>query len=291
METFNFLQPKNIFELHKFLEEHPSAVIIAGGTDVLPQIHNGLLKPETLIDISFLKELNFIRENKGWTQIGALKTFARIIAHPALQSFAPALVQASRLIGAPMTRARGTIGGNIANASPAADTLPPLLVYDSNIHLSSIEGERKMHLSDFLLGPGTTELHPNEVVHSISIPKPDGYWGSAFLKIGPRRGMTISIANIAAFVEISSTKYILKARFALGAVAPTAIRCTKTEAYFEGKHLDDIKWHEASSICFSEISPINDIRSSKSYRYHIANVLLKRVFQTSVESADQRVSK
>jgi carbon-monoxide dehydrogenase medium subunit len=291
METFNFLQPKNISDLHKFLEEHPSAVIIAGGTDVLPQIHNGLLKPETLVDVSFVEDLDFIMEDGGLIQIGALTTFFTIINHPTLQRFAPALVQASKLIGAPMTRARGTIGGNIANASPAGDTLPPLLVYDATIHLSTIDGESKMHLSDFLLGPGSTDIQTNEVLHSISFPKPCGYWGSAFLKIGPRRGMTISIANIASFVEIKMDRHIENARFALGAVAPTAIRCPKTEAYFEDKHPDYINWQEASSICFSEISPIDDIRGSKSYRHHISNILLKRVFQTSLETAEQRLSK
>ncbi|MCJ7624910.1 MAG: xanthine dehydrogenase family protein subunit M [Anaerolineaceae bacterium] len=291
MEAFNFLQPENIPELYKFLDEYPSAAIIAGGTDVLPKIHNGLLKPETIIDISLVDELNFIEEDEGWIQIGALNTFTRIIDHPALQRFIPALVQASRLIGAPMTRARGTLGGNIANASPAADTLPPLLVYDTRIRLSSSKGERKMQLRDFLLGPGSTNLKSNEVIHSISFPKPDGNWGSAFIKIGPRRGMTISIANIAAFVQLSVEKYIQKARIALGAVAPTAIRCPKTEPYFEGKRPDDIYWQAASSICFSEISPIDDIRGSKTYRLHISNVLLKRVFLTSVEIADQRFSK
>jgi len=182
------------------------------------------------------------------------------------------------------------LGGNIANASPAAEPIPPLLVYDAVLHLQSLEGERTLYLEEFIKGPGSTELNPGEFIHSVSFTPLQGSWGSVFIKLGKRSGMAISVVNASAVVVLDNDGLISKARIALGAVAPTVKRCRETEKFILGNKPSPELFNNASKICKKEITPITDIRASDKYRIHSAAVLTRRVLEQAVEQARERKS-
>src|SRR5271157_466652 len=201
MFELEFHSPETAEELNVLLEQTKGQVV-AGGTDVLPQLRRGQLRSTCLVDITRLKQLRFIRDVDGYIHIGALTTYAEVIASPLLQLAAPALVTAAATVGCPQTRYRGTLGGNLANASPAADSAPPLLSLEAKASLASIRGERSIPLQDFFSGPGKTNLAPTEYITSISFCRPAGRWGTAFYKLGKRNGMAISIVSAAAYLEL-----------------------------------------------------------------------------------------
>jgi len=286
MQTFNYLRPAHLDELCQALQQ-PYAKIVAGGTDVLPQMHTGRLQPALLVDISRVSELEGIRIHNGQVEIGALTTFAAIQAHPTLRAAAPALTQAAEWVGAPMTRQRATLGGNLANASPAADAVPPLMIYHAEVTLTSSKGSRSLPLAQFLLGPGQTALQRGEFIQSVRFELPAEDLGSAFLKIGPRRGMTIAIVSAAAAVHLASDGRLDQVRVAVGASAPTVIRCPQTENLLYGQIPSPQLWQSAAQQIGAEISPIDDVRASRTYRRRAAGVLAVRALQAALSQAQE----
>lgn len=286
MQTFNYLRPAHLDELCQALQQ-PHAKIVAGGTDVLPQMHTGRLQPALLVDISRVRELEGIRIHNTQVEIGALTTFAAIQAHPTLRAAAPALTQAAQWVGAPMTRQRATLGGNLANASPAADAVPPLMIYNAEVTLTSAKGSRSLPLAQFLLGPGQTALQRGEFIQSVRFELPAEDLGSAFLKIGPRRGMTIAIVSAAAAVRLSPEGRLEQVRVAVGASAPTVIRCPQTENLLHGQLPSAELWQSAAQQIAVEISPIDDVRASRAYRRRAAGVLAVRALQAALSQAQE----
>ncbi|KPL76208.1 FAD binding domain-containing protein [Levilinea saccharolytica] len=286
MQTFNYLRPAHLDELCQALQQ-PHAKIVAGGTDVLPQMHTGRLQPALLVDISRVSELEGIRIHNTQVEIGALTTFAAIQAHPTLRAAAPALTQAAQWVGAPMTRQRATLGGNLANASPAADAVPPLMIYNAEVTLTSAKGSRSLPLAQFLLGPGQTALQRGEFIQSVRFELPAEDLGSAFLKIGPRRGMTIAIVSAAAAVRLSPEGRLEQVRVAVGASAPTVIRCPQTENLLHGQLPSAELWQSAAQQIAVEISPIDDVRASRAYRRRAAGVLAVRALQAALSQAQE----
>ncbi len=288
MEAFDFLVPANLQHLTIMLQT-PGGKLIAGGTDLIPSLRQNQNSPAKVIDISRLRELRYIREHNRTVRIGALTSFRDIQNSRILFETAPALVQAAGQIGSPMIRSRGTLGGNLANASPAADSLPALLIMDASVTLSSQNGQRTQKLSEFLLSPGKTDLHPDEVLSEIFFEKPPFNCGASFVKIGPRRGMTIAIVNAAALVELDSEGRINQARLSIGAVAPTAIRCRRAEQALVGNLPSEQLWESVSSLIQEEISPIDDIRGTAKYRRRAAFILSKRALNTAIQSLQTRM--
>ena len=282
MHPFDFISPQNLEELYKVLDD-PGGQIIAGGTDLLPKIYKQKTHPERIIDISRIRELDYIHEENGQINIGSLTSFSSIAKNPLLGKYVPSLVKAANHIGSPMTRQRATLGGNIVNASPAADSVPPLLIHDSIVTLASLRGERKLPLQQFLLSPGKTDLQPNEIVHHITIPKITPPLGSEFLKIGARQGMIIAIANAAVLIQLNGQIKIEVIRIALGAVAPTTIRCQMTEEFLVNQKPSPEIIQEAAKMILREITPISDLRGSESYRLKAASVLFQRCLLSSIE--------
>ena len=287
MQEFNYHRPVTITELKECLSI-PGARILAGGTDIVPRMRQGKFSAPTLVDTSGVKAMRFIEDQGSEIVLGALTTHQEAADSPLLQNINPALVTAAESIGCQQTRCRGTLGGNIANASPAADTLPPLLIFDATLLLQSLEGERRIPLEEFLLGPGQTDLLEGEFIHSISFKPMIGSWGAAFIKVGKRSGMAISVANTAVAVELNDKGKISDIRIALGSVAPTVIRCRKIEQALLGKEPEPALMKEIHKACQEEINPITDIRSTAEYRDHAAEVIIHRALESAVEQAKER---
>jgi len=286
MHPFEYHRPDTLADLCRLLQQ-PGAHVLAGGSDVLPQIHAGHIQPGVVIDISALSELRFIRQTDERLEIGALTTFGEMGRSALAQRHAPALVQAAGGLGAVTTRARATLGGNLGNASPAADSIPALFVHAATLHLCSAAGERSLPIEQFLLGPGKTALRPGEYIHHASLQACPPRQGTAFVKHGPRRGMTIAIASAAAAIHLDADGRIAAARLAVGAVAPTVVRCPQAEALLRCQTPTPQLWQTAAQQTAGEIAPIDDVRASRCYRLQITPVLVQRALCAAYELAQE----
>ena len=275
MQEFDFVAAETLPDLCRLLAE-TSGRVIAGGTDVLVQLIHGRFPADCLVDASRVKELRFINTANRRVTIGALTTYADLLASSVVRKTAPSLIQAAETVGAPQTRARGTVGGNIANASPAGDTLPPLLTLDARVRLVSQRGERTLPLAEVLRGPGQTCLEPGEVIHSISFARLPERCGMVYLKLGNRSGMSIAVASVAAVVVLGPDGRIADARVALGSVAPTAVRCPHAEAALVGQFPVPKVFQAAATAALDDIAPISDVRATAAYRRVAAGRLVVR---------------
>jgi CO/xanthine dehydrogenase FAD-binding subunit len=242
-------------------------------------MRDGRFRARRLIDLTRQPDLRFIEGQNGRMRIGALTTYAQMIASPLLQTEAPALVQASSVVGSVQTRHRGTLGGNIGNASPAGDTLPPLLVLNAEVTLVSAEGERSLALVELLQGPGQTAIGAHEMIHHVSIERPGPNASSILMRLGNRRGMAVSVASVALLLRLGEGRVVDEARIALGAVAPTAIRCPRAETLLRGEPLTQTLGEEAAHTAAAECSPIDDVRATAGYRRNAVTHLVGRGLQ------------
>ncbi len=286
MQDFDFIRPKTLSELTGVLAE-TGGCILAGGTDIIPKMRRSQFTATTLVDISQLNELRFIREQDGRILIGALTTHQEIGNSALLAEVNPALVAAALTVGCEQTRNRGTLGGNLANASPAADTLPPLLIFDADIHLLGISGKRFIPLNDFLVSPGKTNLNAGELITHVSFKPLSGAWSVSFMKLGKRNGMAISVVSAAAGIELDPKGKIIKARLCLGSVAPRVVRSPKAEAELIGQHPSPEVLERASQVGLEEIAPISDVRSTAEYRRHSAVIIARRVLEQAADQASR----
>lgn len=281
--------PRTLAEALSILEKTRGEVI-AGGTDLIPQTRNGRSLPRELINLTKINELQFIREAGSWIEIGACTTLTRIIHAPLLQVTAPSLVQACSLIGSVQTRNRATIGGNAANASPAGDTLPPLLIHDAQVALiSAAGGERLIQLADYLHGPGRTSQRPGEIIHYLRLHKLPREMRSAFQRMGNRSGMAVSVASTAVGVQLGgeSGDEVQDLRIALGAVAPSAVRIPAAERELLGRKLTRENLERAGALAGQHSAPIADVRASENYRRRLTRELVIRTLQGLSRSSDQ----
>jgi CO/xanthine dehydrogenase FAD-binding subunit len=279
MQEFEFYSPRTLEEVCQALAD-PGGRLIAGGTDVIPQMRDGHFRARRLIDLTRQPDLRFIEGHNGRVHIGALTTYAQMIASSLLQTEAPALVQASSVVGSVQTRHRGTLGGNIGNASPAGDTLPPLLVLNAEVTLVSTDGERSLALAELLQGPGQSAIGGHEVIHHVSIERPPPNASSIFMRLGNRRGMAVSVASAALVLRMGAEKVVDEARIALGAVAPTVIRCPRAETLLRREQpLTQTLVEEAAQTAAAECSPIDDVRGTAGYRRNAVAQLVGRGLQ------------
>jgi xanthine dehydrogenase iron-sulfur cluster and FAD-binding subunit A len=262
-----YLRPTSLPEALRLLHEHAGkARVVAGGTDVLVQLPRGILPTETLIDITALRELKYIREEPDHIALGALATHNDVIAsHLCLERTLP-LAQASLEVGAPQIRSRATVAGNLITASPANDTITPLMALGASLVLTSLDGERVVSLAEFYPGFRRTVMRPDELLREIRVPALGARDSGIFLKLGLRRAQAISVIDVALVVSLVGDGTIDAARIALGSVAPTIIRAPTAEAYLAGKSLDDATIGEAARLASADARPIDDLRGSAAYR-------------------------
>jgi xanthine dehydrogenase FAD-binding subunit len=288
MQEIEFFAAATLDDAYRLLGDTGGRVI-AGGTDVIVQMQRGVFPAKTLIDVSRITDLRFIREEGCRIHIGALTTYADVLASPLLREAAPALVQAAATVGAPQTRSRGTVGGNIGNASPAGDLLPPLLALDATVTLASAAGTRALLLNEMLVGPRRTRLAAGEIIHSASFERMPSPAGAVFLKLGNRSGMAISVVNAAVVLALDGLGKITVGRVALGAVAPRAVRCPHAEALLARQSPDAALFEEAARAVQADIAPISDIRGTVAYRRQAAERLVNRALHQALERTGRRL--
>jgi carbon-monoxide dehydrogenase medium subunit len=260
-----YLQPRSLDEALRLLNEHAGkARLIAGGTDVLVELSRGVRPTETLIDLTAIPELRYIKEEAGQIRLGALATHNDVIASPLAVEHALPLAQASWEVGAPQLRTRATVAGNLVTASPANDTITPLIALDAEVVLTSVDGERVLPLREFYVGFRRTALAPNELIREIRVPIAANRRG-LFVKLGLRRAQAISVIDLAIALTFDG-ETISDARIALGSLAPTIVRAEEAERALVGKTLSSDLAKEIARLTCAAVKPIDDVRGSGSYR-------------------------
>ncbi len=273
MRDVSYYAPTEVGEAVKLLAEYgEKATVLSGGTDLVPRINYYELKPEVLLYIGRLG-LDYIKEAGGRLVIGATTPMARLVASDLVAEKASALAEAVRQCGSVATRTTATIGGNLANASPAADLAPPLLVMDAELRLASAREQRVVAAKDFFTGPGETVLKPDELIVEVHVPLSKGK--TVFLKLGRRKAQTLSLTSVAVRLEMDGN-VCDDARVALGSMAPTPLRCTKAEGLIKGKALDKALIAECATEAVAESSPIDDQRATAWYRKKAGTALVVR---------------
>jgi len=266
---FEYYEPQSISEALEILDKYRgSARILAGGTDLLVKMKTRQLEPKVVVNLKKINGLRYIRDEGDYIKIGALTTLRDIERSDIIKQYIPALHDAVKMMASIQIRNMATIGGNLCNASPAADTAPPLLAYDAYVKAISLNGERIIPLSKLFKGPGETILEPNEILVEINVKKHKG--SSAFMKIS-RTAMDIAIANVAVYLELDND-VVTDIRIAAGSVAPTPVRCFKAEGYLKGLKINGIT-PESFKYMDLDIKPITDVRSTAEYRRFIVKVL------------------
>ena len=283
-----YLQPKTIEETLELLTKHgEQARIINGGTDLLLEIERGLRKPNIVIDVSRIAGLDEIRLEDGRIHLGAGVTHNQAVASPIIREHAYPLARACWEVGAPQIRNRGTVAGNIITASPANDTITPLMALGAQVTLRSIErGERTLPLDSFLLGVRKTALAPDELLTSISFPALKENERGIFIKLGLRRAQAISVVNVAMVLGLTGN-VVEHARVTLGAVAPTIISVPEAEHYLLGRFLDQATITEAARLAAQAARPIDDIRGSANYRREMVRVLTARALRSLADGTER----
>jgi xanthine dehydrogenase iron-sulfur cluster and FAD-binding subunit A len=274
------IRPASLDEALGVLATHgSSARIVAGGTDVLVELQRGVKPTATLIDVSALHELKYVRRSGDAITIGGLATHNDVLAAPFARETMLPLVQACIEVGAPQIRTRGTIAGNLVTASPANDTIAPLIALDAELVLVSVSGERSVRLADFYTGFRTTDLRPDELVREIRFAALDTGRRGIFLKLGLRRAQAISVIDIAVVIARDAEGVVNGVRIALGCLAPTVVRAHSAERYLMGKRLDDATCGEAGRLACDDAAPIDDVRGSAGYRRTTLAALIARALE------------
>ncbi len=273
-----FHQPDSWREALEIRAARPGAVPIFGGTDVMVDLNFDRERPEVLLDLTRVPEIQEWGEDDGRLRVGAGVTYTRIIAE--LRERLPGLAMASRTVGSPQIRNRGTVGGNLGTASPAGDALPPLYASDAEVEVSSTGGTRRVPVTDFITGPKRNVLEPDELIAAFHIPEAGG--PQQFAKIGPRNAMVIAVCAFGLALHPEQRRV----GTCLGSAAPTPVRAREAEEFIEGV----LEWDSRGEIDasalerFGELAgmaarPIDDVRGTAAYRTHAVGVLARRTLK------------
>ncbi|MEM0475133.1 MAG: xanthine dehydrogenase family protein subunit M [Zestosphaera sp.] len=280
-----YVRVSELDEALRLLSRKEDVKVLAGGTDLVVDLKIGRYKPKTIVDISGIRSLRYIVDEGDKVRIGALTRMQDIVESPVIREKLPVLAEAASMLGSWQIRNMATVGGNLCNASPAADSAPPLLVHEAKIKLTSIEGTREIPITEFFTGPRKTVMYKTELLHEIVVPYDADFARSySYVKVGRRNSFTLSVVAIAAVLKIRN-KRIEDVRIALNAVAPTPVRARSVESFLKGKEVRSDVIEEASELVLNDISPISDVRASAEYRKHISRVLVKDALLKALERA------
>ncbi len=281
-----FLQPLDWREALEAKAAYPEAVPIFGGTDVMVEINFARGRPRAVLDLTRVPGIREWGEENGRLRVGAGVTYTRIIAE--LRNRLPGLVMASRTVGSPQIRNRGTVGGNLGTASPAGDSLPPLYASDAEVEVASTEGVRLVPVSEFILGPKRNALRKNELISAFYIPEAEG--PQQYSKIGPRNAMVIAVCSFGLALHPKEGKL----GACIGSAGPTPIRAGDAENFIEGILEEGGLWESRAQIGESALRrfgemvtaaarPIDDVRGTAEYRRHSVGVLGRRTLKWAWE--------
>jgi carbon-monoxide dehydrogenase medium subunit len=286
-----YLQPRSLDEALALLDRHAGqARIVAGGTDVLVELSRDVKRTQTLIDITALDHLKYIRQDDGVIRLGALATHNDVVASPLCVRGALPLAQACWEVGAPQIRTRATVAGNLVTASPANDTITALMALGAAVVLTSVAGERVVPLHDFYPGFRRTAIRPDELLREIRVPVLNDHQRGLFLKLGLRRAQAISVIDLAIVVTFSPFQRttgdgafegepVSTAVITLGCLAPTIVHAASAEAFLRGKRLDAAVCAEAGRLACGDVTPIDDVRGSARYRLDTLRALVTHGLQ------------
>jgi xanthine dehydrogenase FAD-binding subunit len=269
------LRPATVRDAFRLYERAPDAIPLAGGTDFMVAWNAGEANRRIVLDLSGLRSWRRIRETTTGVAAGALATHWELQRHPVIASAFPLLVAACRTVGGRQIQTRGTLGGNIANASPAGDTFPPLAVYEARVRLRSAEGTRLVPFLDVFAGVKKTTLGKGELIESVEIDFGRRATRQLFRKVGTRAASAISKIVASGLLWLGRDGRVREIRFALGSMAPTVRRLEAAEAFLAGKRPDAKVVEEAVGLLEKDVSPIDDLRSTREYRLSVSRNLVR----------------
>jgi CO/xanthine dehydrogenase FAD-binding subunit len=272
-----FVQPTKWREALEARAEHPDARALWGGTDVMVELNFDRARPPALLDLTRVPELRDWDRDDGWVRIGAGVSYTRVIRE--LGDLLPGLAMASRTVGSPQIRNRGTVGGNLGSASPAGDALPPLYAGGARVELASVRGERSVPVEDFIVGPKRNVLGDDELIAAVRVPCATG--PQQFAKVGTRNAMVIAVCSFALSLEEG------RVGTCIGSAAPTPVRARAAEAFAAealGGPLGEDVAMRFGELVAEAASPIDDVRGSAAYRRHALSVLARRTLRWAWEA-------
>ena len=258
--------------------------VLAGGTDVLVQLRSGMAEPDLVVDIKRIDGVFDIVEEAGGFRVGAAVSGAMLDEHAAIKAAWPGVVEASCLVGSTQVHARATLTGNLCNASPAADTVPPMIAAGAIVRIHGPNGTRDLPVEQVTTGPGKTSLEKGEIVGSIFLPSRPERSGDSYLRFIPRTEMDIAVVGAAVSVVLDGDT-ITEARVSLGAVAPTALLLEEGAAALVGSTGDDAAMEKLAAAASAACNPINDKRGTIEFRTDVAGVLAKRAAKIAIARA------
>jgi len=278
LPEFDLLMPKVLPEaLNMLAEGAPNVMPLAGGTSLIVDMRGGLRHPSVVMNIAGLEALRDVRVEDEQVVVGGGMTIAELLEHNLITQHAPVLQSAAAVFANPLIRNRATVGGNLAYASPAADSAPPLLVLDATVELSSESGVRRVPLADFFTGVRQTVRQPEELLTAVRWPVPAPRSAAAFHKLALRKADAISVLSVAVMVACDESGHCTEARIALGAAAPTPIRAQNAEDVLRGERLTADVIAQAGQLAAETTCCIDDIRGSAAYRKRVTAALVRRL--------------
>jgi carbon-monoxide dehydrogenase medium subunit len=286
VRRFDIALPSSVDDCLQILADRGAdAKLVAGGTDLVPQLKNGLLKPRWVVDLSGVSRLRTlaVEDGKG-LRIGAAVTARELELHSAVRAGYVALAESGALVGSVQVRNLATVGGNLCNAAPSADMVPPLLALDAEAVIAGTRGQRRVPLATFFLGVRRTVLGPDELLLEIEVPAPAPRSGGQYLRHTPRRELDIAVVGVASQLTLANGM-CAKARIALAAVAPVPLRATEAEGALEGHAVTPALIERAAQLAVEAARPISDQRGSVEFRRHLVRVLTRRTLTTALERA------
>jgi carbon-monoxide dehydrogenase medium subunit len=287
MHDFDFQAPTSLdAALAVLAEQNGKARPLAGGTDLIDQVRMGRFRPDLLVDLKKIPELNTLALDAKGLRLGAAVPCYRIHENPGIVQNYSALADSSHIIGGIQIQSRASVGGNLCNSGPAADSTPSLIVLGGICVLASKAGTREVPVEDFCTGPGKNVLGPGEILLEIRFPPAKPNSGSHYRRFIPRNEMDIAVVGVAAAVELDAAKEtIVSARIALGAVAPTPLFAKKAGDLLTGQKVSDELLAKAGQAARELVNPITDMRGTKEYRQHVTGVLTERVLKAAIARA------
>ena len=285
MSDIDFQAPATLQDALTLLGQAGQTRPLAGGTDLMVQMRSGRMQAQRILDLKRIPGLIGIESGAAGFVIGAATPCAQIGEHAGLAAAWPGVVEAARLIGSTQVQGRASLGGNLCNASPAADSVPALIAAGAVLRVSGPAGARELAAESLQLGPGRNALAPGEVLVAIALPARAPRSGDAYLRLIPRTEMDIAVAGAAVWLALDADRRVSQARVALGAVAPTALRVDAAAQALIGSRLDDDALSRLAAAASAACRPIDDKRGTAAYRTRVAGVLARRAAAIAYERA------
>src|SRR4051812_5201409 len=288
MSAARYEAPRSIQQAVTLLQADPGAAILAGGTDLLIQFRAGFKRPTAFVDVKLIPDMVGITMDATGVRIGAATCAADICEHPEMRRLWPGVIDGVHLIGSTQIQARGTIGGNLCNGSPAADATCSLIVNRAECVIAGPAGERRVPVERFCTAPHRTVLERNELLVALHVPRPAPHSGDAYLRLIPRSEMDIAVASAGASLTLDAHGVCTAARIAIGAVAPTSILVPAAAEALIGSRVDEAALARAAAAATAAAQPIDDKRGTVAYRRRVVGVLTSRAVSIAYTRAKER---